>query len=341
MTKPLSYIWTRPSRTGKPMHYFRARSAGLLVRLPDDAASAAFHAEYARCLAQLETGQPRPALAGTIAALAAAFLKSPEFERLSPNTQTYHRTHLDCLAPLANFPARMLDRAHVLSLRDKISDKPRTADQRVAVIRRLYSWGIDRMLVTSNPALAVGKLDVDPGSYEPWTSAQKSTFRASNPPQAFLTAYMIANYASPRRGDILRLTRAHYNGDTIRLTPRKTKRRGVHVGVIPCHYELRAYLDALPIDVGLLVPGPNGKAWEPSAFSNAFRAFLDGIGLTECHLHGLRHSCATALIEAGCTDEEAESITLHAAGGSLRRYTKRVRQEVLARRAIKKLEGKG
>lgn len=341
MTPPLRYIWTRPSRTGKPMHYFRARVAGLLVRLPDDATSAAFLAAYAECLARLQTGQPRPQQAGTISALAAAFLTSPEFARLSPNTQTYHRTHIDCLAPLAHFPAAALDRAHVLTLRDKISGKPRTADQRVAVIRRLYSWGIDRLIVTHNPADRIGRLDVDPGSYEPWTPEQHATFLASSAPRHFLTAYMIATYASPRRGDILRLTRADYDGDSLRLQPRKTKRRGLKVGVIPCHYELRAYLDALPIDVGLLVPGPNGKPWDPSAFSNAFRAHLDGIGLPGCHLHGLRHSCATALIEAGCSDEEAEAITLHSSGGSLRRYTKRVRQEVLARRAIKKLEGRG
>jgi len=349
MRTTLKYVWTRPSRTGKPMHYFRATSHRLLVRLPDAAGSAEFHAAYAACLKMLDTGEPAARATGSIGALVAAFKTSPEFARLAPNTRTYHSTHLECLANLAAYPAKALTRAHVLKLRDKIGHQPRSADQRVAVIRRLYSWGIDRQIVTHNPALAIGRLDVDPGSYEPWSAGERARFEKSQPPPALMTAYMIAAHASPRRGDILRLTADRLSYEVIdgvprlmiRLLPKKTKRRGAIEHMIPAHRDLQRHIESLGIEVGLLVPGPRGKPWEPSEFSREFRSHLDSIGLTGRHLHGLRHTCATMLIEAGCSDEEAQAITTHADGGSLKVYTKRVRQRVLALSAMKKLEGRG
>lgn len=338
------HVWSRPGRKGQRMLYFRIKRMGAkpaYFRLPDDPASAAFHARYADLLEQIEKGKPAPVEPDTIGSLVAAFKASPEFARLSPNTRTYHATHLDCLAKLATYPATSLDRGMVLKLRDKLRDKPRSADQRVAVIRRLYTFAIDRRMVTANPALRIGRLDVDGGSYEPWSLAERERFEQSNPPRHFLTAYMLACYASPRRGDILRLTRAHYDGDVIRLFPQKTKRKGVRRLVVPCHSKLRAHLDSLGIEVGLLVPGPNGRPWEPSAFSNAFRCWLDGIGLQGRHMHGLRHTCLTSLIEAGCSDEEAMSVSGHSDSKTLKIYTSQVRQELLARRAIAKLEAQG
>lgn len=323
------------------MLYFRLKrgtAKPTYVRLPDDPTSAAFHAAYARLLANVEKGQPRPAAAGTIGALVAAFKSSPEFARLSHNTRTYHATHLDCLKPLAAYPAKALDRAMVLKLRDKIAAKPRSADQRVAVIRRLYSFAVDRQWIATNPALGIGKLDVDGGSYQPWSAEDCRRFEDSSPPAHFLTAYMIARYASPRRGDILRLTRANYDGQTIHFQPGKTQRKGRKVLAVPCHARLKAYLDGLGIEVGLLVPGPNGKAWDPSRFSHELRDYLDGIGLEGRHLHGLRHMALTNLIEAGCSDEEAMSVSGHSDSKTLKIYTAKVRQQLLAKRAIAKLE---
>lgn len=338
------HVWRHPGRSGRPMYYFRIKRAGrtTTLRLPDDPASAAFHARYAELLAGLEKGRQRRETEGTVGALVAAFKAAPEFARLSDKTREYHLRHLDALASLARYPARALSRAHVLALRDKLAATPRSADQRVAVIRRLYAWGVDRMLVKLNPAERIAKLDVNPGSYEPWSVDERATFVASCPPQPLLTAFMIACYGSPRRGDILRLTRSDYDGDLLRLRPRKTRRRGVSELVIPCHSVLRSHLDGLPIEVGLLVPGPGGKPWDPSAFSKAFRAWCDNAGLRDRHLHGLRHTCAVSLVEAGCSEEETQAILGHAAGSpTTKRYTRRARQETLARAAIRKMEGRG
>src|SRR5262249_10837050 len=104
------------------------------------------------------------------------------------------------------------------------------------------------------------------------------------------------------------------------------------------HTRLKAYLDALPIDVGLLVPGPAGKAWDPSAFSKALRAHLDACGLTEVHFHGLRHNCATTLADAGSSEKEIMAVTGHKTSDMVKRYTKRAEQKRLAHSAIEKVE---
>ncbi|HML30466.1 MAG TPA: site-specific integrase, partial [Hyphomicrobium sp.] len=119
----------------------------------------------------------------------------------------------------------------------------------------------------------------------------------------------------------------------------KTKKsKDADVLVIACHSELKKYLDALPIEVGLLVPGPNGRQWDESAFSKQFRAHLDGISLQHLNFHGLRHKTATELAESDATDAEIMAVTGHSTTAMVRKYTRRARQKKLAASAMAKLE---
>ena len=68
------------------------------------------------------------------------------------------------------------------------------------------------------------------------------------------------------------------------------------------------------------------------------RAHLDQLGLQELNFHGLRHTTATALAEAGCTSHEIRAITGHADEQMVKRYTEQANQKRLAMSAIHKLE---
>ena len=48
---------------------------------------------------------------------------------------------------------------------------------------------------------------------------------------------------------------------------------------------------------------------------------LDRLGLTDLHFHGLRHTTATALAEAGCTSREIMAITGHQTEQMVKLYT--------------------
>ena len=56
-------------------------------------------------------------------------------------------------------------------------------------------------------------------------------------------------------------------------------------------------------------------------------------------IHGLRTNATSALIEAGCTEEEAKSITGHKTTQMINKYSIAVRQKLMAER-VKNIWGK-
>jgi len=145
---------------------------------------------------------------------------------------------------------------------------------------------------------------------------------------------MLGRYTGQRRGDVLAMTKADYDGAWIRVEAQEKTGEALW---IPAHPALRAYLDRLGVEVGLLVKGPGAGPWDRSGFAKAFRQALDAAGLQGLHFHGLRHSASRGLAEAGCTDEEIAAITGHRAREMVAHYTRQARQRRLAESAISKL----
>lgn len=336
------YVVAIPDRKGVVRLYFRV--GGKYQRLPDDPTTPSFFEAYAQRLAFVKV-EPRVgkgvAKPGTIAALIADFKASPEFtvQLTSERTRVSYAQQLDRLSCLGTFRVGDIGRSHVLKLRDKIAAKrgTRTADLFIAVARRLFSFAVDREMVAANPLAHIGRVNVEE-SYAPWTESEFEAFRSSCPPQWAMTAAMLARWTAAARADVLSMCREQYDGASIRYARAKTKRHRVGELVISCHSELKAYLDALPIEVGLLVPDPQGRKWNESAFSKAFRAVLDNAGLKHLHFHGLRHTQATDIAEAGGSEAEIAAVTGHQSPAMVKRYTKRARQEQLAASAIARLE---
>lgn len=317
------------SQDGKVYHYFRA--GGVRQRLPDDPSSVEFQARYRELLETVEAMRA-PAVAGSIEALIADYKRSPEYDRLTVETRVSYAHTLDKLRPIAK--ARVCDvrRIHILKLRDDMASTPRTADLFVQVTRRLLSWAVDRGYTESNPLLRVSLLN-KPESYIPWTDADCLVFEGSNPREALMTPYMIGRYTGQRRGDVLSMTRADYDGEGINVVQSKT---GEPLW-IPAHSRLKAYLDSLP-RVGPLCVGTRGKPWQKETFSKELAKHLGPIGLGHLSFHGLRHTSATALAEAGCTEREIQAITGHRTSSMVSRYVKTADQRRRATAAIHKLE---
>lgn len=335
------YVVAIPDRRGIVRYYFRI--AGKYQRMPGDPTSPEFYEAYAQRLA-LTKAEPRigksAAKPGTLAALIAEFKASPEFtvKLTSERTRVSYAQQLDRLSCIGTFPITDVGRGHILKLRDKIAAKrgTRTADLFVAVARRLFSFALDREALTVNPLAHVARVNIEE-SYVPWTPAEFAAFRASNPPQWAMTAAMLARWTAAARADVLGMCREKYDGVAIRYTRAKTRRHQVGELVIACHPDLQAYLEALPIEVGLLVPDPRGRRWNESAFSKAFRKLLDAAGLPHLNFHGLRHTQATDLAEAGGSEAEIAAVTGHQSPAMVKRYTKRARQQQLAASAIARL----
>jgi len=318
---------------GKVYRYFR--HGKVKVRLHGEPDSPEFWQQYNDLLAGLEISR-NSAAPGTIDALVADFKRSPEYCQLGTSTRIAYAKDLDRLHIVGKGRLADIKRMHILTLRDELADRPRTADHFIQVCRRLLSWAVDRGYIDANPLLRVKMINT-PTAYITWSDADCQRFENSLPREALLTPYMLGRYTGQRKGDVLRMARGRYDGTAIEVTQGKT---GADLW-IPCHERLRGYLDALPGDRLLFCVTAKGKAWQPTTFSHELDKHLDKIGLGHLCFHGLRHSAATALADAGCSDRDIASITGHKTPSMVRRYTARADQRRRATAAILRLERSG
>jgi integrase len=316
-------------------YYFRRSRTCLRFRLPGEPGSREFEVAYLRRLGA-PNPQPTRSASGSLGALVHDYLRSAEYKLLKPKTQFAYARMLELLAPIHEVPAGSIKRKHIRELRSSIHGKGRTQQLFSQVTSVLFNYGMDNDYCSINPASRMRRADAAV-SYAAWSEEQFSAFEASNPPRELMSAYMLGRYTGQRRSDVLRMTRAAYDGEGIEVVQQKTR----HILWLPVHTRLKAYLNALPKDALLLVTNPDGRPVEESKFSKCFRVWLDDHGLRGLHFHGLRHAAGRALAEAGCSTKEIQSILGHRTAQMVELYSKAAQQRKLARAAIAKLERTG
>lgn len=322
----------RQAQRGRVYFYFRHQ--GLYTRLPDNPSSSEFAIRYGQLLQSTAKPSGRRLPPGSLQALIAEYKGTPEYNRLEAKTQLGYARSLDKLAAaLGAFKADRIKRHHIIRIRNAIAAKPRAADDFVAAVSRLFTIGLDLGYCELNPAARIGRI-ADSESYLPWPKAARNAFETSSPPRYLLDGYMIGLWTALRLADVLRLPRTRYDGQAFNLKHRKT---GAELW-IPAFSRLRTYVAEHSWPHVLFVTDAHGRRFKASTFGKAFRAHLVTVGLSEYHFHGLRHTTATALAEAGATDHEIQAITGHATLQMVQRYTKRANQKRLAARAMAKLE---
>ncbi len=318
---------------GRVYRYFRHGTTK--VRLYGEPDSPEFLRQYNDLLANTEVIR-LPSSPGTIAALITAFKCSPEFTRLKPKSRHSYAVNLDRLSFYGGLKVADLKRMHILGARDLIAHRPRSADVFIQVVTRLLNWAVDRGYIDANPAANVKRINTYV-PYKKWTPEECQAFEESGPREALMTAYMLGRYTGQRRGDVLRMARTRYDGAALEVVQSKT---GAALW-IPCHARLKAYLDTLPTDRLLFIVTAKGRAWDEANFSHQFIRQLRKAGLGHLTFHGLRHTAATALADAGCDNRDIMAITGHKTASMVAKYTETAEQKKRASAAILKLERGG
>jgi integrase len=305
MPRDLPRFVARKTVHGHTYLYFRWQE--VYRRLPDDPGSEAFRIEYSRALASISNKHESPVIGGSVRALLRDFKSAPEWRALAPKTQADYARVLDHLRPIGDFQADNVHRQHVIRLRNKMGTNRRTQDLFVAAVSRMFSVGIDLGYTDRNPAARIERLN-DPESYEPWPVEARHRFEASQMPDWLRDAYMLALWTGQREGDVQRLARARFDGTGFMIrqgrpgAKRGKGRRGPVITLyVPAAAPLRSYLASRSFSSLLFVSDADGRAIKPDTSRKTMRTQLDAIGLTTLHFHGLRHTTATALAEAGCT----------------------------------------
>ncbi|MCX5580256.1 tyrosine-type recombinase/integrase [Kaistia terrae] len=285
--------------------YYYHRKTG--VRLLSEPGTTAFKDELDRAEATL---QPEPSpQKGTLGHLMTAYRGSHYFRENKPRTRNDYNGVLNYLSVIGKTPLSAIDGPFVVRLRDKVyaDRKRRFANYCLSVLSVVLEYGIELGVVKVNAVKGIKRIrrrTDAPKVNRPWTRAERDTVMNIAPPQLLLPI-AIARWTGMRQGDILKMPPTAFDGYSIRLI---TSKASVQIG-IPVAGPLKAVIDAAIAAAGEPTPitlcaNSRGKPWTESGFRASFFKMIGalevagkvGEGLT---FHGLRHSVATELREAG------------------------------------------
>jgi integrase len=291
---------------------------------------------------------PAPTSTATIGGLIHGFKTSPEWARLAPRTKTDYDKIFNYMKPVGGTPSASLDPPRCTKIRNKAFEKhkKRFANYVIAVMSRLYNWGIPNGYTKSNPWEKVET--IKPSLEEklkqanrPWSEAELEAVLEKADPGMRL-AVALGAFTSIREGDVIRLPWSSYDGQVIIWAHHKTA-KPIY---IPAQMRLRELLDEAKEDrkSTIIVTGKRGRPYATeSGFRSMFfrmigeleRAGEVGPGLT---YHGLRHSIATRLADEGADTRTIMAITGHLSESSVKRYTQTADQKRRAMAGIALLE---
>lgn len=273
-------------------------------------------------------------------ALLAAYRRSPEWSALATATRNTYSIYLRLLDRIGHVPVAALKRRELLAIRDSVAttrgNGAGAGFQRAA--GALFAWALDRGWIENHPLSRAKSLPR--GHLPPWSDAQAEAALASLP-EAYRRVVILGMHTGQRRGDLIALTWAAYDGRTIRLRQQKGRTGAQRpLLVIPVHPALKAELDAWRAAMGAsvtILTAPRGKPWTAQHLSREMGRELAERGLDGLNVHGLRKLAAGRLAEAGCSPHEIQAITGHTTLGMVELYTRGADQERMAEAAIVKL----
>jgi integrase len=335
------YVQQVKSR-GMIYNYYRRDKQS--IPLPNEVGTLDFAQAYERIHASFEDHAETFIRPGTVEAVITEYKESSDFTQRADETRRGYRMHLDAIQQeFGKDFIKNISRRVVLVYRESLSHKPATANYRLAVLRRVLSFAVDRGYITVNNALRPKKFKV--GTHNPWTPEQLSAFRIED--SGLLAAFWLAIYTGQRKGDILRMTWDDVQNGKIKVVQQKTGKSLL----IPMHPRLKSFLDRLkeaqelsPAEFRLkhkmaqtIVSRPDGMPYGIDNFGHRFKEKTNALGITGVVFHGLRKNSTNFLLLAGCTPSEVGSIN-----GMSRQmvdhYSAGIDQASMAEKAMAKLE---
>ncbi|MCJ2112928.1 tyrosine-type recombinase/integrase [Methylobacterium sp. E-025] len=296
-----------PAADGSTVTYYYHRATGR--RLQGEPGTAEFQASFEE--AGRASSQERGA--GTVSWLIRQYCDSLQWKKLAESTRAIGTLNLKAAeAKWGTTPLKHVEnpRSRPLFLRwhDSLAEtQPRAADNKLAALARVFSWGYDRGHVTHNPIATFERAYGNSRAELIWLPEHVTAFEAAAGPEIEL-ALLLALHTGQRQGDLLRLPWSAYDGHAITMRQGKGGRKVW----IPATIALRDALGTAPRRATTMLTKADGVAWSKSAFHHAWKATFAKAGISDdLHFHDLRGTAVTMLSEAGCTPQEIATITGH------------------------------
>jgi integrase len=320
-----AYCYAR-KRGGRTYIYFERWGRG--ARIHAEPGTPAFAIEYAKLLNGV-TAQPTKR---DFAALVKAYHASDRYRRLAVRTtKDYDKVTDWVIAKLGPLPVSGMQRKDVIRARDANSAARRFANYIVQVLRVLLEYAHDLGWIDQNPAKGVELLPSDGEPRLPWPDDLVTAYRAEATGRALLIFEMLRG-TGQRIGDVLKMRWDDLQDGGVHIRQGKTKTR-LWVPLTPA---LRAVLASTPKAGMTICAQQNGKPTSYRGAADLVMAVRRKIGAEAFDIHSLRHTVASELLEAGCTDEQIAAVTGHTSLASVKRYTATVRQISRAKEAMEK-----
>jgi integrase len=292
------YFWTgQRDINGKP----------ILVRLPD-VSDVEFGRKYADLL-RVRTMRHNAKAKGVldIDGLIRKYEVSPEFISLAENTKRNYSRYLAAANRLIRGPdgsspaATSINPRDVVQLRDKLASTPGAASATVRALGALFAWASrpEYGYVPTNPAARIATFKTKPHEQWPVELLEEAlSDTAVQLPVALLY------FTGQRIGDVVKMRWNDVEGGGIRVFAQKTKSKLW----ISLSSELAELLDAAPKTSTHILTNAYGRPDSSQALRHRLQAWAKARG-HKVVPHGLRKNAVSALLEAGCSIAEVQSIT--------------------------------
>lgn len=332
MARIVKYV-KRTKAKGRFYYYFdtgQTDDAGKRVwtRLPDPS-DRSFGATYAALLGH-RSRRENAVQQLTLTKLIDLYQASDKFKKMAASTKRlYSLYQAELVDKLGTGPAQMIERKDIVLLLDKMADKPGAANMVKRAGSAAYAWARKRGHVTNDPFFEIEEMDT--GEHEPWPDEALNLGLSASDDTVRLSVHLLY-YTAQRIGDVASLRWRDIQGDSIRLTQKKTGK----TLEIPIHQELAKELAKHERGLATIIPGPPTEA-KNNRLRLAMQAVCSKAGY-DVVPHGLRKNAVNALLEAGCSTAETAAIS----GQSLQvveYYAKRRSQKKLGQKAILKWQG--
>ncbi len=240
------------------------------------------------------------------------YLSRPEFRlKLAPRTQQLYRGYLDEMRTRwGDLPFRAFDAGSVEEIKAEFQDRPRKANQFIALFRILLGYAVKLRLLHVNPALRPEMLPTPPRT-QVWSYAEENAFLKAAPPSLRL-AMMLLIYTAQRPSDVLGMTKGRVSEHDGRLWIILRQQKTGELIEVPLHDRLAPLVRSrLADDSGglLLVPSPTGKPWAYRNFARSWDAVRRKAGIEDRQRRDGRRTAVVRLAQAGATVPQIASVT--------------------------------
>jgi integrase len=316
--------------SGRTRWYVYAWRGGPKIMTAGTILKPALTPEAVAAFTKAHEGKAVKARADTFASLVEAYLGSPEFRSRAASTKRDYRRWCESAkdrfgtAKLRAFADPRI-RGDIIAWRDQWAHAPRAAHYAMQVLSRVFSWGVERGWLTSNPTEAIASSYSADRAEVVWEDAEIEAVAAKMKPHV-ARAFKLAAWTGLARGDLIAL-RWNEVGD-LYISRRRSKTKVEQV--IPLFDETRALLKQFPKRALTVVTSARGEAFTARGFAMAVERARDAAGVASGKtLHDVRGTFATRLMRAGFADGEIDEILGWETGKS-----SRIRRRYISRTAV-------